>query len=202
MDKEVQELVGIIKECGGYSSELDGYVVNPTTASCKILNAGYTKPSPMPDLEKALTDLFNSKEIWHIVKNTYNDVAIDDPILKIEYVIQEILSLISQPVEMKLIDDETIDNMDEQFDWGENPKLHIPARYRFYFLQAQLAADQQTASIQLSQERAKVAREIFDGINSHKHHFNDEIEININSPWYKELQAKTGYFAKYLGGNE
>jgi len=40
-EQEIKELAEIIKECGEYSVELDGYVVNPATTACKILAAGY-----------------------------------------------------------------------------------------------------------------------------------------------------------------
>ncbi|MFA7519591.1 hypothetical protein [Shewanella sp.] len=62
---------------------------------------------------------------------------------------------ISQPVEMKLISDDEIEKV-----WmgalKENPHWEVDAVGLFKVVaQAQLAADQQAASIQLSQERAK-----------------------------------------------
>jgi len=37
----VEKIAEIIKECGSYSIGLDGYVLNPTTAACKLHNVGY-----------------------------------------------------------------------------------------------------------------------------------------------------------------
>ena len=42
-EAEVKELAEMIKECGAYSAELDGYVINPATVACKISNSGYIK---------------------------------------------------------------------------------------------------------------------------------------------------------------
>lgn len=44
-DKAIEKMRNIIKECGSYSVELDGYVLNPMTAACKLYNAGYRPPS-------------------------------------------------------------------------------------------------------------------------------------------------------------
>lgn len=39
---------------------------------------------------------------------------------------------------MTLLTDEEIDTLDDNFNWGELPRPFIPARYRFYFSQAQI----------------------------------------------------------------
>jgi len=44
MTKEIiEQIAQIVKECGSYSVELDGYVVNPMTVACKLYNAGFLK---------------------------------------------------------------------------------------------------------------------------------------------------------------
>jgi hypothetical protein len=47
MSEAVEKLAKIIKECGSYCVELDGYVLNPSTAACKVLNAGYLPVEPI-----------------------------------------------------------------------------------------------------------------------------------------------------------
>lgn len=50
--------------------------------------------------------IFDNPEAWHVVKNTYGDITIDEPILKVEWVAEQILALFPQGEGGVLCDDD------------------------------------------------------------------------------------------------
>lgn len=117
MDKEqdTKELIKILRECCDFDSEGEVNRFNPTTGACKILNAGYTKPSPA-SVEEVKYDSLTQEDIRDLageLRIIDREKSGDAKYLAMVYKIINALHLAELPLlpkELTVISDEDLTN--------------------------------------------------------------------------------------------
>ncbi len=108
--------------------------------------------------------IFDNPEAWHVVKNTYGDVTINEPILKVEWVADQILALFPQG-EGGLLGEDDICSYCEDYPcelWeGDGYSTCSKFQDLTELAQAQHALDQQHEALALKEQMERVIKKIY-----------------------------------------